>query len=92
VLALAAALGRRPPPLRCPVSAARALLRIAACLRPLRTWSDARRDTLETWVREDVFEGHRFQKDFRYQTEVPLKEGIRRQVDWRRRSARLNAA
>jgi len=36
---------------------------------------------LRTFVRDDVYDGSRFQEEFGFQPEVPLEEGLNRQVD-----------
>lgn len=39
---------------------------------------------LRTFVRDDVYDGSRFQDEFGFRPQVPLEEGLNRQVDWYR--------
>lgn len=73
VTIVAQRLGRRP--IRIPLSD-----RIVSALSRL---SGSGR--LRTFFRDDVFDGSRFEKEFGFRSEVPLEEGLNRQVDWYRR-------
>jgi len=43
-------------------------------------------DTLEKWLADDYYNTDKFWRAFNFQTKINLEEGIRREVDWLRRT------
>lgn len=44
-------------------------------------------NTIRKWVRDDVYDGTDFMKDYGFQLEVTLQDGVSREVAWHRRAA-----
>jgi len=86
VVAIARALGRRPPWLGVPVGlalvAARLLSVSPAAVERARSLERA----LNTWLRDDAYDASRIESELGFRTEVDLETGIRREVEWYRRS------
>jgi nucleoside-diphosphate-sugar epimerase len=80
---LAAALGRRIPPVQVPALLARDLSAAAAAFAPKRLGGIHAYVT--KWLAEDVYDSGRFDRTFEYQTKVSLAEGLAREVCWYRR-------
>jgi nucleoside-diphosphate-sugar epimerase len=81
---IADALGRRAPRMFVPSpfillplsAAAKCVPRLA----PLKT-------VLEKWLADDIFDGSKFVRDFKFQPVVNLREGLKREADWLRKAA-----
>ena len=41
--------------------------------------------TVKKWLAEDVYDTHRFEKAYGFQTKTSLEEGLKREVDWYRK-------
>jgi nucleoside-diphosphate-sugar epimerase len=80
VKGLADALGQRRPRMKVPPELARRTLQVAAAMWPLQHRAQAWLRTLDKWLGDDVYDGTRFVGDFQFHPEVPLREGLRRQV------------
>ncbi len=81
---LAAALNRRPFPLRIPASGVSAAIGLAAELTRGRGKLGAWQGTLAKWLADDVYDASRFERTMNFQTHVSLSEGLRREVAWYR--------
>jgi nucleoside-diphosphate-sugar epimerase len=79
---MAEALGRHAPRMSIPswlvAQPLKACARLARGFEPLKT-------TVEKWLADDVFDGSRFARDFRFRPVVPLEEGLKREADWLRK-------
>jgi nucleoside-diphosphate-sugar epimerase len=77
---LAAALRREIRNIRLPASLAFAGGRLATLATFGHPTATGLLEALEKWLSDDVFDGQAFQNSFGYAPEVPLVEGLRRQV------------
>jgi len=84
VEAIAAALGRRPPPPAVPVRAARALAGALGRMTGGRGRLGALGTTLHKWLSDDAYDATRFATVFGFACRVALREGLARQVAWYR--------
>lgn len=80
VAGLAAALGRRVPRWYVPSVAATAPAAIASAIFPSR--GRQLRDSVSKWLADDVYPADKFARRFSFHPEVPLHDGLRRQVEW----------
>jgi nucleoside-diphosphate-sugar epimerase len=85
---LALALGKRPWPGRIPVSMAGFVFSALSCI-PSKDLSRLQA-TLEKWLADDVYDGRRFERNFSFRSQVPLGEGLRREVVWYRQQRRCS--
>jgi nucleoside-diphosphate-sugar epimerase len=79
---IADALEKRPLPLRIPKNLALALSRNLSKL-PNRRLSGIHQ-TVQKWMAEDVYDTSRFERDYQYCSQVGVREGLRREVEWYR--------
>jgi nucleoside-diphosphate-sugar epimerase len=79
---IADALGKRPLPLRIPGSLALTLSRNLSKL-PNRRLAGIH-PTVQKWMAEDVYDTSRFEKDYGFCSQVGVREGLRREVEWYR--------
>jgi nucleoside-diphosphate-sugar epimerase len=79
---IAAALGRRLPPVKIPAGWALALARRAA------EWGmpggTAGYAAVRKWLAHDAYDGSRFEQAMGWRAQVALGEGLRREVTWYR--------
>jgi nucleoside-diphosphate-sugar epimerase len=45
--------------------------------------------TVKKWLAEDVYDTRRFEEAYGFQTKTSLKEGLRREVDWYKKTSAL---
>jgi nucleoside-diphosphate-sugar epimerase len=81
---LVAALNRRPFPVRIPAAGAVIAMGLVVGLMRGRGKSGAWRGTLVKWLADDVYDAGKFQREFNFETQVNLAEGLRREVQWYR--------
>ncbi len=81
---LAAALGRRLPGWHMPASPLLTLTKIAASLSRGRGRVGAWHGTLRKWLAEDSYNAGKFARTFTFHTQVELRDGLKREVDWYR--------
>jgi len=79
---LAAALNRRPFPVRIPASGASMAMWLVAGLMRGHGKSGAWRGTLVKWLADDVYDAGKFQREFNFEVQVNLAVGLRREVQW----------
>jgi nucleoside-diphosphate-sugar epimerase len=77
---IADALGKRPLPLRIPGSLALALSRSLSRL-PNRRLGGIHQ-TVQKWMAEDMYNTSRFERDYGFCSQVEVREGLRREVEW----------
>jgi nucleoside-diphosphate-sugar epimerase len=81
---IANALGRSVPRYWVPASIARGAISVAAKLArnhgPLGTAEVA----VRKWLSDDVYDSHKFEREFTFRANVDLAEGLRREVAWYR--------
>jgi nucleoside-diphosphate-sugar epimerase len=85
---LTRALGKRPWPGRIPASMAGSVCRALSCI-PSKDLSRLQA-TLAKWLADDVYDGRRFERNFGFRSQVPLGEGLRREVAWYRQQCRCS--
>lgn len=81
---LAAALSRRPPSWRIPARAVLQATQAAAWLSRGRGRIGSLHGTIQKWLADDVYSGHKFEQAFDFQPRVRLTEGLSREVQWYR--------
>jgi len=79
---IADALGKRPLPLRMPGSLALALSRNLSKL-PSRRLAGIHQ-TVQKWMVEDVYDTSLFERDYGFCSQIGIREGLRREVEWYR--------
>jgi nucleoside-diphosphate-sugar epimerase len=79
---IADALGKRPLPVRVPVSIALFLSRNLSRVPSRR--NAGLHQTVQKWLSEDVYDTRRFEEAYGFQTKTSLKDGLKREVDWYR--------
>jgi nucleoside-diphosphate-sugar epimerase len=79
---LAAALDRRLPRWHIPASLALGLARLAGALGGKNSFLLRPYAALRKWLAEDAYDSARFNQMFSFQTQIPLAEGLRREVMW----------
>jgi nucleoside-diphosphate-sugar epimerase len=79
---IADALGKRQLPLRIPSSLALVLSRNLAKLPNRRLVGI--HQTVQKWMVEDMYDTSRFERDYGFCSQVGVREGLRREVDWYR--------
>ena len=77
---IADALGKHPSPVRVPATPALLLSRHLAKI-PNRRLTGLHQ-TVKKWLAEDVYDTHRFEEAYGFQTKTSLKDGLKREVDW----------
>lgn len=81
---IADALGQRAPRMSVPsrfiLSPLSAAAKCVPRLQPFKT-------VLEKWLADDIFDGSKFARDFKFQPVVNLREGLKREADWFRKAA-----
>jgi O-antigen biosynthesis protein WbqP len=80
VVAIHQALGKRPPRWFVPGSAARGLLAAAERLPTVGPRAKRWKSTVEKWLAHDAYDGTRFARSFGFEPQVPLEDGIAREV------------
>jgi len=80
--AIAEALGKRPPRLFIPAACARSAAAVAALSPVARTRFQGLRRTLRKWLAHDAYDAGKFVRRFGDFVQVPLREGMRREVEW----------
>jgi hypothetical protein len=80
--AIAEALGKRPPRLFIPASCARGAAALAALSPVARARFQGLRRTLRKWLAHDAYDAGKFARRFGEFVQVPLREGMRREVEW----------
>lgn len=83
---LASALGRGVPRWRLPAPLAVNLSSIAASVTRRKGRFGTLELTLKKWLADDVYDARKFQRTFGFTAETELAEGLRREVEWYRRS------
>jgi nucleoside-diphosphate-sugar epimerase len=81
-------LGRKPWRFRIPKSLALAGAKTATILTGGYSKVATLRDVVKKWLVNDLFDGTKFRRDFDFEPEVTLQEGIRREVEWYRKRVR----
>ena len=84
--AIASALGRRPPRWRVPGALVRSLTGAAACVTPAGFRLRAVHGTVTKWLANDVYDAHKFNRTFGFETNIGIAEGMSREVNWYRRA------
>ena len=84
VAELASALGRRTPRWRVPAAWARWGSDVASFLTANRGPAATLYVSITKWLADDLFDGGKFEQTFDFRAEVPLVEGLRREVAWYR--------
>jgi nucleoside-diphosphate-sugar epimerase len=79
---LAAALDRRLPRWHVPASLALGLTRLAGALGGKNSFLLRPYAALRKWLAEDAYDSAKFNQMFAFQTQIPLAEGLRREVMW----------
>jgi nucleoside-diphosphate-sugar epimerase len=79
---LAMALDRRLPRWHIPASLALGLTRLAGALGGKNSFLLRPYAALRKWLAEDAYDSARFNQRFAFQTQIPLAEGLRREVMW----------
>ncbi len=79
---IAEALGKRPPRLSIPAGFARSMTTLAAHSPVARPRFQALRRTVGKWLAHDAYDASKFAQRFGQIAAVPLREGIRREVEW----------
>jgi nucleoside-diphosphate-sugar epimerase len=74
------ALGKRPLPLRIPGSLALGLSRILSKFPNRRLVGI--HQAVQKWMAEDVYDTSRFERDYEFCSQVGVREGLRREVEW----------
>lgn len=77
---LAQGLGRRSPRLQVPSGMIKLALSTAAVFGPWRERASTWRGTLDKWLADDSYCGEQFQREFGFQPQVELLDGLNRQV------------
>jgi nucleoside-diphosphate-sugar epimerase len=77
---IAEALGKQPLPMRIPGKLALVLSRNLSRLPHQRL--AGLHQTVQKWMAEDVYDSQLFNRTFDFTIRTPLKEGIRKEVDW----------
>ena len=81
---IADALGKYPFPVQVPASLALFLSRHLS--RIPNRHMEGLHQTVKKWLAEDVYDTHRFEEAFGFQTKTSLEDGLKREVDWYRQS------
>ena len=89
VAEIALALGRFFTPLYVPAWFALNLAKIIRKIPCNRAWLSNIHDTLEKWLADDYYNTDKFCKAFNFQTKISLEEGIRREVEWFKKTQAL---
>jgi nucleoside-diphosphate-sugar epimerase len=84
VESLAAALGRKLPRWHIPAPLALALARIAGAVGPGISFLQRPYAAIRKWLADDAYDSSRFNQTFSFRTEIPIGEGLRREVSWYR--------
>jgi nucleoside-diphosphate-sugar epimerase len=79
---LVRALGRTIPHWRIPVPLALGLAEIAVKFEGGRGRLAGMHRTLKKWLADEVYDGAKFERAFKYQVKVELEEGLRREIAW----------
>jgi nucleoside-diphosphate-sugar epimerase len=79
---IAYALEKRPFSMRVPASLALLVSRHLSRI-PTRCTADLHQN-VKKWLAEDVYDIHRFEEAYGFQTQTRLKDGLKREVDWYR--------
>jgi nucleoside-diphosphate-sugar epimerase len=82
---IADALGKHPFPFEIP--ALLALLLSSNLSRMFNRRMGGLHETVKKWLAEDVYDTHRFENAYDFQTRTSLKDGLRREVDWYRQKS-----
>jgi nucleoside-diphosphate-sugar epimerase len=80
--AIAEALGKRPPRISIPAVCARSAAAMAALSPVARARFHGLRRTLRKWLAHDAYDAGKFSRRFGEFVQVPLREGMRREVEW----------
>jgi nucleoside-diphosphate-sugar epimerase len=81
---IASALGRSVPRYWIPASIARGATSVAARLARNHGPFGTAEMAVRKWLSDDVYDSHKFERDFTFQARVGLAEGLRREVAWYR--------
>jgi nucleoside-diphosphate-sugar epimerase len=84
VAGITAALGKYPFPVRVPASPALLLSRHLSRI-PNRHMASIYQ-SVKKWLAEDVYDTHRFEEAYGFQTKTSLEDGLKREVDWYQRN------
>ena len=87
VAGLASAMQRRTPRWHIPATWARRGTGVASLLAGNRGPTASLRNSVKRWLDDDLYDGRKFQQDFGFSPQVPLAEGLRREVAWYRSSS-----
>jgi nucleoside-diphosphate-sugar epimerase len=82
VHAISSALGKPIPEWKLPASFALASIKIAKILSFNSANMNAISKTVQKWLADDYYNTDKFNREYNFQVEVGLEEGIRREVDW----------
>ena len=87
---LASALRRRRPRCHIPASLVLSVTKMASAMAGGRGRLGNLQATLRKWLADDVYDSSKFEKAFDFQTQTSLAEGLRREVAWYRKKARVS--
>jgi nucleoside-diphosphate-sugar epimerase len=83
---LSTALGRNVPRWYIPARAVRMFTQgMSVCMADRGPLARVRK-TINKWLADDIYPGHRFEHDYGFRPEVSVEEGLRREVAWFRHS------
>jgi len=78
------ALGKHPIPFRIPASLALLLSRHLSMIPNCRL--SGLHQTVKKWLADDIYNTNRFEETYNFQTQISLKDGLKREVDWYRQN------
>jgi nucleoside-diphosphate-sugar epimerase len=84
---IADVLGKYPFPVRVPASPALLLSRHLSRI-PNRRLAGLHQ-TVKKWLAEDVYDTRRFEEAYGFQTKTSLKDGLKREVDWYKKTTKV---